>query len=57
MARSKSRLVNLNAPSPKQKRPSKETNRVLPKVFVWLLTAIVLAGLIAKILHVIKHHW
>lgn len=44
MARSKSRLVNLNAPSPKQKRASKVTNRIFPKVFVWLLAAIVFAG-------------
>ncbi len=57
MARTKSRLIKLNAPSPKQKRARKITNRLFPKVLVWLLSAIVLAGLVAKILHVVKHHW
>lgn len=56
MARSKSRLIKLNAPSPKQKRPSKEHNRLFPKFLGWVLAAIVLAGLVAKIIHVIKHH-
>ena len=57
MARPKGRLINLNAPSPKRKRPGKVTNRLFPKFFVWLIIAIVLAGLVAKILHVVKHHW
>lgn len=57
MARTKGRLINLNAPSPKRKRPSKVTNRLFPKFLVWLMGAIVLAGLLAKILHVIKQHW
>lgn len=57
MARTKGRLVNLNAPPSKGKRPSKTSNRLFPKFLVWLMAALVLAGLVAKILHVIKHHW
>lgn len=56
MARTKGRVIDLYAPSSKRKKPSKENNRLFPKFLGWLLTAIVLAGLVAKILHVIKHH-
>lgn len=57
MARAKGRLIDLNAPAPKGKKPGKVTNRLFPKFLVWLITAIVLAGLVAKLLHVINHHW
>lgn len=56
MARTKGRLIDLNAPSPSRKGPSKVTNRLFPKFLLWLISAIVLAGLVAKILHVVKHH-
>lgn len=57
MARSKGKLIQLNAPSRKRKGPSTITNRLFPKFLVWLMAAIILAGLVAKVLHVVKHHW
>ncbi|GEM_PF-6585405 len=57
MARTKGRVINIYAPAKKGKRSNKVSNRIFPKVLTWIMAIIILIGLIAKLLHVIKHHW
>ena len=56
MARRKGKLFDLYAPSSKR-RASKSNDRLFPKFLVWILAAIIIAGIVANILQVYKHHW
>jgi hypothetical protein len=56
MARGKRKLVNLYAPSSNRRKPHKSSERLFPKFLVWILAAIVLAGIVAKVLHQLKQH-
>lgn len=56
MAKGKIKVVDLYAPSSKRKKPNKVSDRLFPKFLAWILGAIVIAGIVAKILHHFKHH-
>ena len=56
MARGKRKLVNLYAPSSNRRKAHKSSERLFPKFLVWIIAAIVLAGIVAKVLHQLKHH-
>ena len=57
MARVKRKLSKTYASSSARRRPHKSSERLFPKFLVWILAAIVLAGIVAKVLHQIKHHY